>query len=298
MAKGKYPEEITVTVLNWEKHNPRKDVKKNWWFKVSNDIFDDPRIQRLTPEMFATFIFLLSRCSKEGSEMFVSRISVATQLLSMRTRTQYLQALAGLERNGLVSLTYNQKEIRKREERDVQVKLEQRVTCGEPFAPLTDSVSKPPFVASLGNGDRDNTSLESGDSLSPGVGQSPDLETPTVVRKKRQPKKSILEPFSSDFELVWEIYPRHVGKRSAFVRYQRMFTTEQDKENLIKAVTNYKNQCQSLRTEEKYIKHLTSFIGTLNDQPWLDYVSNNETETRGKQLTNEELLAYLNGENT
>ena len=59
---------IEVTVLNWKKYNPRKDVKKHTWFRFENDFWDNPDMAHLTSDDIVVFIVALSNCSRRQRE--------------------------------------------------------------------------------------------------------------------------------------------------------------------------------------------------------------------------------------
>jgi 6-pyruvoyl-tetrahydropterin synthase len=65
---------MIIKFKNWEKHQTRKDITHTRWFKLSNDIFSDPKISEFNPEEFKTFIYLLCEASKanKNGEVFIS----------------------------------------------------------------------------------------------------------------------------------------------------------------------------------------------------------------------------------
>ncbi len=58
---------IEVTINNWEKYNKRKDIKKPWWFALSNTLIADPDFVTFTAEEFRAWIYILSQASLHGS---------------------------------------------------------------------------------------------------------------------------------------------------------------------------------------------------------------------------------------
>lgn len=59
-------EEICLSVTNWEKFNPRKDVKINSWLRLEHSIFEDPDLFDLNASEMAAWIYLLCCCSKSN----------------------------------------------------------------------------------------------------------------------------------------------------------------------------------------------------------------------------------------
>lgn len=59
--------EFTVTIKNWEKYNPRKDVKHTSWFRCDNRILEDPDFYSFTHSEIVAWIYLLSMASQKNS---------------------------------------------------------------------------------------------------------------------------------------------------------------------------------------------------------------------------------------
>lgn len=60
-------ERITVTVLKWEKYNPRKDIKHPNWFALSNRFLEDPDLFALDPLEFKALLYVFSQASQKNS---------------------------------------------------------------------------------------------------------------------------------------------------------------------------------------------------------------------------------------
>lgn len=58
----------TITIMNWEKYNPRKDIARPWWFALNHDFFEDQKITDFSLEEKAAFIYILCQASKNYSE--------------------------------------------------------------------------------------------------------------------------------------------------------------------------------------------------------------------------------------
>lgn len=57
----------TVTILNWEKFNPRKDLKATNWLRLQNTLFEDPNFFDFDHSELLFWIYLLSIASKKMS---------------------------------------------------------------------------------------------------------------------------------------------------------------------------------------------------------------------------------------
>lgn len=76
-----------------------------------------------------------------------------------------------------------------------------------------------------------------------------------------------------DFEAVWQKYPRKVNKTEARTRFLRLIKTPEDFADLARAIDAYAAHCVREKTEPKYVKHMSSFIGVENAQPWRDWLA-------------------------
>lgn len=88
----------------------------------------------------------------------------------------------------------------------------------------------------------------------------------------RSKKKEIRHKSEFDFELVYQSYPRKQGKAEAMARLPKIIKTQEDFDDFYRAVVNYANEQDRLKTEMRHIKHFSSFVGTESVQPWRDWV--------------------------
>ena len=59
---------MQITINNWDKYNPRKDVKNPSWFGFSNRMIEDSDIYDLDDGEFRAWVYCLSRASQANSE--------------------------------------------------------------------------------------------------------------------------------------------------------------------------------------------------------------------------------------
>jgi len=66
---------MNIEFINWEKYNPRKDIKFPKYIMLSNQLFADPKIFDLAQDEFITFVYLLCETSKANNsgKAYVSR---------------------------------------------------------------------------------------------------------------------------------------------------------------------------------------------------------------------------------
>jgi len=59
------PERIEIEILNWDKYNPRKDLKSTSWLRLENDLFGSPKFISFSHAEICLWIYILSQGSKE-----------------------------------------------------------------------------------------------------------------------------------------------------------------------------------------------------------------------------------------
>ena len=58
---------LSVTILNWEKYNPRKDVIRSSWFRLENDLLEHPDFFSFSNGEMLSLIYLFSQASKRNT---------------------------------------------------------------------------------------------------------------------------------------------------------------------------------------------------------------------------------------
>lgn len=76
--------------------------------------------------------------------------------------------------------------------------------------------------------------------------------------------------YSDNFEILWEEYPRKIGKQTAYRNYQARLKEKVSHDDMLKAVINYKKDCISKGTQEQFIKHASTFLG--RDKHYEDFL--------------------------
>ena len=99
---------IEVTVLNWKKYNPRKDVKKHTWMRFENDFWDNPEFAHLKSDDIIVMLIALSSCSRRQREKVKINFR---QVYASRglTKEQVLTALQKLKAAEI--LTFDEREF-------------------------------------------------------------------------------------------------------------------------------------------------------------------------------------------
>lgn len=57
---------IEVEIINWSKHQPRKDIKNPTWFAMSNRVLDDPKLFGMCAEQWKVFLYVLCQASQQN----------------------------------------------------------------------------------------------------------------------------------------------------------------------------------------------------------------------------------------
>lgn len=83
------------------------------------------------------------------------------------------------------------------------------------------------------------------------------------------------ERINFDFNAIYELYPRKIGKKTGIERLKRKITTPEKYELLIQAVKHYAEQMTGV--EEKYIKHFSSWVSCWEDSLPEDATIGNQT---------------------
>jgi len=82
----------------------------------------------------------------------------------------------------------------------------------------------------------------------------------------------------SDFEAVYKLYPRKLGRAEGLRRIQATIKTKEELDQFETAVKRYAVHCKEKQTEEKFIKHFSSFVTSWRD--WLDPETGTATVTK------------------
>jgi hypothetical protein len=120
---------------------------------------------------------------------------------------------------------------------------------------------------------------------SPLEAPSKDLPSPMHGAKdkdkdKEQDKDKDQDKEQLDFEAAWQAYPRKLNKTESRARFQRLIRTSHDFDSLLAAIRNYAAECRAQGTEEKFIKHFSSFLGTEDKPVWRDWVDHKVSPPR------------------
>jgi len=92
-----------------------------------------------------------------------------------------------------------------------------------------------------------------------------------TLKPKDKPKHYLTEQL---FDVLWQLYPRKIGKTAAFKRCLSQIGNEIDYKDAIKATKNYLASTRGVKIE--FIKHCSSFFNEFW-KDWINYTENKNT---------------------
>lgn len=112
--------------------------------------------------------------------------------------------------------------------------------------------------------------------------------TPPETEADTEPEKdSRGEPFESDFDQLWKLYPRKVDKAAALVQYQARRRDGVTHAALLRSVESYAEASDG--QERQYVKHGATFLGKRGS--WVEWVDGPPADACRKPVATLEQLA-------
>ena len=104
--------------------------------------------------------------------------------------------------------------------------------------------------------------------------------------------KKAKRTYTCAFEALWNAYPRKKDKALAYKAYKARLNDGFSEDELETAVKRYADECRRQRTEERYIKHCSTFLGV--NTPFMDYLrKDDQNDTGGKTGADEGYIQRL-----
>lgn len=94
---------VWVTIHNWEKHNPRKDIKRPTWFALDNRMVEHEDLFDLTHGEFKAWIYMLSLASRKTCETIEIPFSHADRVCKIKPR-EFRSALQKLANKNMITV--------------------------------------------------------------------------------------------------------------------------------------------------------------------------------------------------
>ncbi|MBC2285867.1 hypothetical protein HCB69_15940 [Listeria booriae] len=95
----------------------------------------------------------------------------------------------------------------------------------------------------------------------------PHIKTYNTKTNLEKKKTKTAHQYTDDFEKFWKLYPRNKEKRKASTAFEHALLNF-PMEIILKGTQLYANECESEKTELKFIKHATTF---LNNECFLEF---------------------------
>ncbi len=94
---------VQIEILNWDKYNPRKDIKSTSWLRLENNFCMSPDLFDLTNDQKMIWIFVLCEASKRQQGVIAFNAGLAAAVLRMPVEDA-VSTIDVLETKGLVAL--------------------------------------------------------------------------------------------------------------------------------------------------------------------------------------------------
>ena len=224
------------------------------WFRLYDDVLNDPKVQRLSGESFKFWINMLCIASKNGGVLpgiedmaFALRVSndVCTSLIDELKTCGLIDGSKRLVPHGWEKRQYKSDTSTDRVKRFRERSRNVTETVSE-TAPDTDT----------------------------------ETDTETDKNQKKIPKKRDRSASSAEFENFWLVYPRKINRAVALKAFEKA-TRKTEADLIITAVRGYK-----FADDEQFIPHPATW---LNQERWID---GTPTSIR-PQVTEAEKSAFL-----
>ena len=116
-----------------------------------------------------------------------------------------------------------------------------------------------------------------------------------VATNKNEKNEKNEKKYICSFDEFWKCYPRKQDKARAYSCYVARLNDGYTEEQLLTACKNYSKECEENKTEQRYIKHGSTFLSV--NEPFLDYLKGKEDglerKVREHERLEEEYRAYI-----
>ncbi len=281
----------TIEITNWDKYNPRKDLKATSWVRLQNSLFEDPSFIEFNKSELLFWVYLLSMASKKQSGIIKFSLTHALRI-GRFTPDEITEAIAKLTEMDCVRVTEasrtrtlharNVDDTLRDERNETNVTNETNTFAGN----SSGEIGSPDLEESEEN---QNPAIEGKQTLEqlssklnllppsphPHKKTIPDYpiriveieqidptleELPPPIEKKRQ----------FDFDVIYREYPRKDGKNEGLKICKARIKSEDDYDNLLAAVRRYRAHCEREGIEKQFIKHFSSFMNKDRWKDWLE----------------------------
>ncbi len=202
----------TITIINWERYNPRTDTKRPSWFRCENNLLTWAERIGLDNDGILVWIYLKCTASQFNKPSWEYRPAMIAKYANVSI-IKVEQAIRTLERAESV-----------------------RVIADDPGESRTDAVQN----------------LHA---------------TELTERTEDFERKRIKHP-KLDFEALYKAYPRKLGKAKGIAKLEKTIKTQEQYDQVRKALEKYSRHVITSGTEEKYVQHFSTWVNNWSD--WAD----------------------------
>lgn len=115
------------------------------------------------------------------------------------------------------------------------------------------------------------------------VGHGADTGSPQTINEINEINES---KYICAFDEFWKIYPRKNDKARAYKCYMARLKDGYTEDQLLTACKNYATECEKNRTEQRYIKHGSTFLSI--NEPFLDYLKGEDNDGMARVRSEDE----------
>lgn len=134
-------------------------------------------------------------------------------------------------------------------------------------------------VVNYGKYQIDGTTEDTTKDTTEGTAQGTTEDTTEGTQNKnyKNVKNDKKKTYTCAFEEFWKAYPRKKDKGNAFKKFNARLNSGFSEVELIEAAKKYANECENNHTEERYIKHASTFLS--DSTPFIDYLDKDYRES-------------------
>lgn len=216
---------MEIEIRNWEKYNPRKDLKSLTWLRLDSDIGFSESLFGLSAEARWLWIFLLSFSAKKNKSCLILDFDYISFHSSVKKDNISKHIESFLEK-GLILIKTDSSRIR------------------------TDTIENVSYERT--NEHNEHNGNERAYAL---VDSSIDVSNIECIASKKKNE--------FDLELLYAEYPRKEGKKIGLQRLGKIINTKEKYDSVLTAIINYSHQVKD--SETRFIKQFSSFISVWED---------------------------------
>lgn len=261
------------------------------WIKITVDMFDDEKIKIIQsmPEgdailvVWIRLITMAGKCNAGGYiyltdsipytvEMLAVMFSKPPNIIRMALETFQGFGMIEIDDHGIALVNWE-----KHQNIDGLEKIqEQNRSRQAKFYARRKAITLPNVSITLSsryaNGDITQQSTDK------------EIEEEREIDPKPSTNKNTVQAECVRFEEFWAAYPRRYGKAAALRCWKARINDKAEPDAMIRAAVIYAEECAAKHTEERFIKHASTFIGA--DRWYQEYAERgtNGTDGNGRRL--------------